>query len=71
MVDVQGFELEVLQGLGSRLDGVIAVELEAQFDEMYRGQATFQHVYEWLFARGFGVLAIRPHWIMGVTTCLK
>ena len=59
-VDVQGFELEVLQGLGEKLHGVVGIELEAQFEEVYTGQATFQAIYDWLRARGFGLVALRP-----------
>ena len=64
-IDVLGFEYEVLLGLGDRLDSVVALELEAQFDEMYWGQALFHQIYQWLFSRGFGLVAIRPQWILG------
>jgi FkbM family methyltransferase len=63
-IDVQGFELEILKGLGHHVDRVVAIELEAQFEQMYSGQALFQELYDWLRAQGFGMLAIRPQWIM-------
>jgi FkbM family methyltransferase len=64
-IDVQGFELEVLRGLGAMLDEVVAVELESQFVEMYLGQATFPTLYAWMLERGFGLVALRPSWIHG------
>jgi FkbM family methyltransferase len=63
-VDVQGFELEILKGLERHIDRVVAIELEGQFEEIYQQQPLFPEIYDWLRSRGFGMLAIRPQWIM-------
>ena len=59
-IDVQGMEFDVLQGFGKVLDRVLAIELEVQFEQLYRDQKLFGDVYALLLARGFGLLAIRP-----------
>lgn len=59
-IDVQGFEIEILEGFGRHLDGVVALELELQFEEVYRGQKLVGEAYAWLRERGFALAAIRP-----------
>jgi FkbM family methyltransferase len=59
-VDVQGLELEVLEGFGARLDGVLAVELEVALQRTYRGQPDLGQVCAWLDARGFVPVELRP-----------
>jgi len=59
-IDVQGVEFQVLEGFGTVLDHVLAIELEAQFEQLYRDQKLFGDVYSLLLAKGFGLLAIRP-----------
>jgi len=52
-LDVQGFELSVLQGIGRMLDRVVACQVELSLVEIYQGQPKAQEVYEWLQQRGF------------------
>ena len=57
-VDVQGYELEVLKGMGALLDGVICLEAEVSLCRFYQQQATFEEVREFLFAKGFDLVRI-------------
>lgn len=52
-IDVQGAELEVLQGAGERLDDVSAIIIESPFEVSYDGAAGFDEIYRFLTARGF------------------
>ena len=52
-MDVQGAEQLVLQGLGSMLARVKYIHLEAEFFEIYRGQALFPEVDALLRKAGF------------------
>lgn len=42
--DVQGFEMDVFLGMGSKLQNVLGVEAEVSFNEMYEGQPLFGDV---------------------------
>lgn len=53
-IDVQGFEYEVLSGFGDLLGHVLAVELEAHFYPIYRGQRLFHDIV--LLLRRFGLI---------------
>lgn len=55
-VDVQGYELEVLKGMGALLDEVICLEAEVSLCRFYEQQATFEEVREFLFAKGFDLV---------------
>lgn len=57
-VDVQGYELEVLKGMGALLDEVICLEAEVSLCRFYEQQATFEDVREFLFAKGFDLARI-------------
>lgn len=59
-IDVQGFELRVLEGFGRVLDKVSAIELEAQFLPIYRDSASFFDLHRFLTERGFVLRDIRP-----------
>lgn len=52
-IDVQGAELEVLQGAGARLDDVSVIIIESPFEASYDGAAGFDEIYRFLTARGF------------------
>lgn len=51
--DAQGFDYQVLQGCGDVLDGVIGIELECQFKQVYEEQKTFFDIKSLLESRGF------------------
>jgi hypothetical protein len=52
-LDVQGYELQALQGCESLLDRFAYVYAECSFVELYAGQALAHEVVAWLEARGF------------------
>lgn len=57
-VDVQGYELEVLQGAVESLADVLAVECELSLAPLYEGQALFADLVEWLRAPGFVLVGL-------------
>lgn len=52
-LDVQGFELEALQGCETLLSCFEWIYCECSFVELYSGQRLASDVMEWLFVRGF------------------
>lgn len=52
-LDVQGYELQALQGCGGLLGAFQYVYAECSFIELYDGQALADEVIAWLRARGF------------------
>ncbi|HWK11814.1 MAG TPA: FkbM family methyltransferase [Vicinamibacterales bacterium] len=60
-VDTQGSELQILQGAARTLDGgVFGVEVEAEFNPIYRQQPLFADVDAFLRERGFQLFDLRP-----------
>jgi FkbM family methyltransferase len=57
-LDVQGYELAVLQGCESLLERFKYVYVEASFIELYVGQALATDVTAHLFARGYKLICI-------------
>ena len=52
-IDVQGFELEVLQGCEDILERFSHLYIECSFIELYEGQALAHQVIAWLEQRNF------------------
>lgn len=52
-IDVQGYEAQVLQGLGSALKHAKWLYIEMSFQELYEGQALVSEILPGLFAQGF------------------
>lgn len=57
-IDVQGFELQALQGCESLIDRFDAVYCEASFVELYEGQAYAADVIDWLRVHGFRLTGV-------------
>jgi hypothetical protein len=57
-IDVQGFELEALQGCEGLLDKFAYIYAECSFLELYTGQALAGDVIAWLHHRGFALSGI-------------
>lgn len=65
-IDVQGFELPVLEGCATLLDRFAWVYVEASFVPLYEGQALAHEVIAWLAARGCVLRGVHnPTWVAG------
>lgn len=53
VIDVQGFELQVLKGFGSRLDQIEMLSVELSREPLYDGEAYADGVCVWLSEKGF------------------
>lgn len=52
-IDVQGFELSVLRGANSSLNKIDIIIIETIFLELYKNQARFDDIYNFLVERNF------------------
>jgi FkbM family methyltransferase len=57
-IDVQGYELEVLQGCEDLLPCFSHLYIECSFIELYAGQALAHQVIAWLAVRGFDLTSL-------------
>lgn len=53
VIDVQGMELEVLEGFGSYLSNINFISVECSEKPIYQTEASAAWVEEWLFRHGF------------------
>jgi FkbM family methyltransferase len=61
-LDTQGTELEILSSLTpGQLEGLLCIELEVEFLELYKGQPTFGDVHAFMQRNGFRLLDLRTH----------
>lgn len=58
-IDTQGCELDILQGLGDDINGVLCLELEVEFSHIYKGQPLFSEIETYLRGKGFVLLGLR------------
>jgi FkbM family methyltransferase len=52
-IDVQGYELEVLEGAKNSLNSVDLIIVETSFLKLYNNQPLFEDVYNFLYSRSF------------------
>ena len=57
-IDVQGYELEVLKGMGEELDKIQLIVAEVNRDEMYEGCPMIEEIDSYLQGFGFQRLAV-------------
>lgn len=61
-LDTQGTEISILAGFTEQqLAGVLAVEIEVEFVEFYKGQPLFAEVHSYMLDQGFTLFDIRTH----------
>jgi FkbM family methyltransferase len=58
-IDTQGYELEILAGGDAAVGGAFLIELEVEFNPLYRDQPLFGDLDAHLRARGFALLGLR------------
>lgn len=64
-IDTQGYEYQVISGLGDRIDSVVCIQAEAHFKELYAGQKTFCALHELLVSHGFRLIEIKRQGFFG------
>jgi FkbM family methyltransferase len=70
-VDVQGFELPVIEGMGALFDRVRCVELEVMLSPVYVGQPSLAEVADFLMARGFDLVRLASMGLYGNRAMLE
>jgi FkbM family methyltransferase len=68
-VDVQGYELSVLDGAGRLLPRVGMIQLECSFAALYEGAPLFPEVWRSMDERGFGVVEVSDLLAPGPREC--
>ena len=58
-IDTQGTEIDVLEGAGRLLDETIAVDLEVEFVDQYKGQPLFADIDAFMRSAGFLLRGLR------------
>jgi FkbM family methyltransferase len=61
-LDTQGSELDILRSASHTLDGVFGLDVEVEFQPLYRGQPLFGEVNEFLRSRGFECFDLFPRY---------
>jgi FkbM family methyltransferase len=61
-IDVQGGSLMVLEGAKGCLEGVLGLEVEAEFVELYRGEPQFGAIHQFLIERQFELVDVRANY---------
>jgi FkbM family methyltransferase len=59
-VDVQGYELQVLDGANELLKRIVGAQLEVSFVSLYQGQALLPTLIDYMMRRGFEIWGIIP-----------
>ncbi len=60
-IDVQGYESDVLRGMGSLFDELLCLQVEVALVPFYVGQPKFQDIFESLSSKGFDLVKLKPH----------
>jgi FkbM family methyltransferase len=59
-VDVQGFDMAVINGFGDLIADVVCVETEVHLEQLYKGQPVFADVYRMMKEKGFILRDLKP-----------
>ena len=52
-LDIQGGELNALEGFGESLNSCLGLEIEVEFAEIYKSQPLFGDIHNYLSSKGF------------------
>jgi FkbM family methyltransferase len=66
-LDVQGFEREVLEGLGGRVADCTGLQLEMSLVPLYEGGVLYRELLDWAEGRGFTLMNLLPGFADRVT----
>ncbi len=66
-LDTQGHEARVLDGLGTRLDELTALQIELSVNPLYEGERDLLATLRWLVDAGFELWALQPGFSEGRT----
>lgn len=58
--DTQGFEAQVLDGIGGAIENVVGLQLELSLHPIYEGQPRYLQLLEWIEAAGFRPMLLVP-----------
>jgi FkbM family methyltransferase len=70
-LDVQGYELAVLEGFGDLLDSVVCLETEVSLRKLYEKQPLIESVTEFLMDNGFGLIDLRVFGVRSTRAALQ
>lgn len=59
-LDVQGYEMHVLEGAAHALDHVLGVQMEMSLVAAYEGEVLFADMIDYMADRGFTLMSIEP-----------
>lgn len=59
-IDVQGYEMSVLEGATAVLDRIVGLQIEMSLVPMYEGGPLFGDIVAWANAHGFALMGIEP-----------
>jgi FkbM family methyltransferase len=59
-IDVQGYEMEALSGIGSLFKNLIAIDSEVSFETLYEADSNWLEVCKYIEERGFRTYQIDP-----------
>ncbi len=66
-LDVQGAELDILQGTDSFLPTTLGLQIEVAFQEIYSKQPLFHQVHQYLTERGFALIDLqKTYWSLNL-----
>ena len=57
-IDTQGYEKKILEGAAKSLASIDTLQLEMSFIPLYEGEALFCELYEYLYGRGYRLIAL-------------
>ncbi|WOJ94280.1 FkbM family methyltransferase [Congregibacter variabilis] len=70
-IDVQGFELAILRGMGSFLAKASVIELEVSFISTYEDQPLIQDVVDFMVEQGFGLTDVSVFGVRGTGAAIQ
>lgn len=59
-LDTQGFEMQVLAGIGSYLDVIVGIQIELSLTPLYQGAVLYREALDYLLRAGFVLTDVMP-----------